>query len=176
MKVTGQLEVITPAGQTEFEVEDLIGRWAGNQEKAVMAMLAVQDRYNWLPPEALNYISRRLEVPAGQLYHIATFYKFFSLTPRGKHILQLCTGTACHILGARRVADALKREHGLTFGRTSDDGLFTLEQVNCVGACSMGPVLVVDGNYHGNVNQSIAGAIVKKLARQATTEGDHGQN
>ncbi len=94
MSLTRELEVISPAGETEFEVEELIGEWAGNQEKAVMAMLAVQDRYNWLPPEALDYVSRRLNVPKGQLYHIATFCKFFSLTPLGKHILQLCCAPA----------------------------------------------------------------------------------
>lgn len=145
-----------------------------DSEDLVTAMLAVQEKYNWLPPEALDYISHRLKVRKPRIYHIATFYRVFSLVPRGKHILQLCMGTACHVRGAELIADAMSRQHGLHFGKTSDDGLFTLERVNCLGACAIGPILVVDGEYKGNMTMNRANAVVKRLKREAT--GGEGAN
>ena len=170
MEATGRLEVVELPGEIEGEVEEIISEWVGDSEKAVMAMLAVQDRYNWLPPEALRCVSRRLNVPSAHLYHIATFYKFFSLRPRGKHVFKLCTGTSCHILRAPLVANALERQ-GLRMNGTTEDGLFTLEPVNCIGACSMGPVLEVDGKYHGEVSQEGAAAIVRRLLRRLAQKG-----
>lgn len=164
-----------PASEIEREVEELIGKWAGNPSKTIMAMLAVQEKYNWLPQEALEYISIRLGVPKGQIYHIATFYKVFSLLRRGKHILQLCTGTGCHILGSTLLAKSLEKQHGIPWNGTSDDGLFTLEPVNCIGACSMGPVIVVDGEYHGSVTHDRINSVVKRLKKQANKEGNNGE-
>ncbi len=175
MEVTGHPEMTEPASEIEREVEELIGKWAGNPSKTIMAMLAVQEKYNWLPQKALEYISIRLGVPKGQIYHIATFYKVFSLLPRGKHILQLCTGTGCHILGSALLAKTLDKRHGIPWNGTSDDGLFTLESVNCIGACSMGPVLVVDGEYHANVTHDRADAIVKRLRKRANKEENNGE-
>ena len=97
MEAIKELSVIEPTSKTEKEVEELVKDWGNDREKLIMAMLAVQDKYNWLPPDALDYISRRFNIPKGHIYHIATFYKVFSLVPRGKHILQLCMGTACHV-------------------------------------------------------------------------------
>lgn len=171
-KMSGLMER-GPSNDTERVVEELVGQWAGEPEKLIMAMLAIQDQFNWLPPDALDYMSRRLEVPRSQVYHIGTFYKVFSLVPRGKHILHLCMGTACHVRGAALVADALQREQGVPLGGTSADGLFTLERVNCVGACAIGPVLLVDGKYHGGMTQNRAGAIVKRLRRLAEKEEHH---
>lgn len=141
-----------------------------DSEDLVTAMLAVQEEFNWLPPQALDYISRRLSVRKPRIYHIATFYKVFSLEPRGKHILQLCMGTACHVRGAKLIADELSRRHGIHFGETTDDGLFTLERVNCLGACAIGPILVVDGDYRGNMTTNRANAVVKRLKREAIEE------
>jgi len=168
--MTAEPSVVAPSDEMEREVEDIIGQWGGDPRRVIMAMLAVQDKYRWLPPRALDYISRRMGVPKSQLYHIATFYKVFSLVPRGKHILQLCLGTACHVRGAPMVAEALQREHGIPLGGTSEDGLFTLERVNCVGACTIGPLLVVDGKHQGNMTQNRATAVVKRLKRMAKRE------
>lgn len=165
-----QMEVIEPLSNMEQAVEELVGKWAGNPSKAIMALLAVSEKYNWLPQEALNYISKRLDVPKGEVYQIATFYRVFSLVPRGKHILSLCMGTACHVGGAILIADALKREHGIPLNGTSDDGLFTLERVHCIGACAIGPVLVSEGKYHGNITQNRASAVVKRLKRLTEKE------
>jgi len=157
---------------TDQQVEELLKDWVHDSEDLITAMLAVQEKYNWLPPEALDYVSRRLNVRKPRIYHIATFYKVFSLVPRGKHILQLCMGTACHVRGAKLIADAMARQHGLQFGKTTDDGLFTLERVNCLGACAIGPILVVDGEYKGNMTTNRANAIIKRLKREeASGEG-----
>ena len=173
MEAIRELSVIEPTSQTEKEVEELVKDWGGDQEKLIMAMLAVQDKYNWLPPDALDYISRRFDVPKGHIYHIATFYKVFSLIPRGKHIIKLCMGTACHVRGAPMIADSLERDYGIPLGGTSEDGLFTLERVNCVGACAIGPVLVVDGQHRGNITQNRAGAVIKRLKRLAEKEAEN---
>jgi len=159
---------------TEQQVEELLKDWALGSEDLIAAMLAVQEKYNWLPPEALDYISHRLNVRRPRIYHIATFYRVFSLVPRGKHILQFCMGTACHVRGAELIANSLSRQHGLQFGKTTDDGLFTLERVNCLGACAIGPILVVDGEYKGNMTTNRANAVIKRLKREAT--GREGAN
>ncbi len=155
---------------TDQQVEELLKDWVVDSEDLIAAMLAVQEKYNWLPPEALDYISRRLNVRKPRIYHIATFYRVFSLVPRGKHILQLCMGTACHVRGAELIAGAMSRQHGLQFGKTTDDGLFTLERVNCLGACAIGPILVVDGEYKGNMTTNRTNAVVKRLKREAAKE------
>lgn len=173
MEAIRELSVIEPTTQTEREIEELFIDWGNDREKLIMAMLAVQEKYNWLPPDALDYISRRFDVPKGHIYHIATFYKVFSLVPRGKHILQLCMGTACHVRGAPLIAESLERDYGIPMAGTSEDGLFTLERVNCVGACTIGPVLVVDGQHRGNMTQNRAAAVVKKLKRLAVKEADN---
>ncbi len=173
MDNVSQPREMSPANETEQVVEELVGQWAGDREKLITAMLAIQDKFNWLPPDALDYMARRLNVPKAQVYHIGTFYKVFSLVPRGKHMLHLCMGTACHVRGAPLIADALEREHGIPMGGTSKDGLFTLERVNCVGACAIGPVLLVDGKYYGGMTQNRAGAIIKRLRRQAKKEEHH---
>jgi len=133
-------------------------------------MLAVQEEYHWLPPEAVDFISRRLRVRPSRIYHIATFYRVFSLVPRGRHVLHLCMGTACHVRGAERIASTLCQQHGLRFGKTTDDGLITLERVNCLGACALGPILVVDGEFRGNMTASRAGSIVRRLQKNAAVE------
>ena len=103
--------------------------------------------FGYLPPDTLRYVSRSLQVPLARVYHVATFYTAFSLTPRGEHIIKVCVGTACHVRGAPRVLDALQNRLGIEAGQTTSDMQFTLETVNCLGACAMGPVVVADGRY-----------------------------
>jgi len=124
----------------------------------------------YLPGEALRYVSCRTEMPLMAVYHVATFYKAFSLTPRGKHLVRVCMGTACHVRGAPRVLEALKGELGVESGETTKDGKFTLETVNCLGTCPLAPVVVVDSKYHGNAGP----ANVKRIlsASQKTEDSD----
>ena len=107
----------------------------------------INGEFNYLPPDLLRYVSAQLEMPLSRVYHVATFYTAFSLTPRGEHIIKVCMGTACHVRGATRVLDAFENRLEIRAGQTTKDMKFTLETVNCLGACAMGPVIVVDGEY-----------------------------
>lgn len=161
---------VGPRTEMEKEVEALLADCDKTSEDLIMVLQDIQGKYNWLPREALEYVSRRLDVPLAQIYHIGTFYKAFSLEPRGKHILQVCTGTACHVRGSKFILEGLERDHGLRAGKTTEDKLFTLECVNCLGACALGPILVVDGKYIGHCTQVRAGNAIKRLRK-----GDEGE-
>jgi len=109
--------------------------------------------YRHLPPEALRYISQRLNMPLSRVYHVATFYTAFSLVPRGEHTIKVCLGTSCHIKGAQRLLDALEERLEIKAGETTKDMKFTLETVNCLGACALSPLVVIDSKYHGNLTR-----------------------
>lgn len=122
----------------------------------------VQSLYNYLPEEALRYLAHKINVPLTQLYGIATFYHFFSLTPKGRHLVNVCLGTACHVKGSPRILSLVKRKLGIEEGETTADMGFTLNTVRCIGACSLAPVMVVDKDTHGNVTTPIVQEILKK--------------
>ncbi len=108
----------------------------------------IQEKYNWLPPDALRLVAEELCVPLIDVYSVASFYRAFSLTPRGKHICTVCLGTACHVRGAQTLLDHLKERLEVEPGFTTIGGTFTLESVNCLGACALAPIVVVDGKYY----------------------------
>jgi NADH-quinone oxidoreductase subunit E len=122
----------------------------------------LQDIYSYLPREVLEEVAVVLELPMAKVYHIATFFKAFSLLPRGKHVVQVCTGTACHVKGAYRVLERLSDVLGIPAGKTTKDLQFTLETVNCVGACALGPVVIVDEKYYGHMTPSRVDDLVKE--------------
>jgi NADH-quinone oxidoreductase subunit E len=105
----------------------------------------------YLPPEALRMVSQRLQIPLSRVYHVATFYTAFSLVPRGEHIIKVCLGTACHVRGAPRILESLEETLEVKAGQTTEDMKFTLETVNCLGACALSPVIVIDSKYYGNM-------------------------
>ncbi|MEE8190246.1 MAG: NAD(P)H-dependent oxidoreductase subunit E [Candidatus Scalindua sediminis] len=121
----------------------------------------VQQEYNYLPGDILEDISNELDIPISQVYSAAAFYENFHLEPRGKHIVSVCLGTACHVRGAQRVLESIENQLKIKEGETTDDMEFTLERVNCLGACAMGPMVVYDGRYHGNLDTRKAGKIIK---------------
>ena len=125
-------------------------------ESLVMLLQEVQGRYGYLPREVLKEISGQMNVPLSRVYGLATFYRSFSLTPRGRHEVVVCTGTACHVRGASTLLEHLQRKLRVKPGGTTEDGEFTLVGVNCLGACAMGPILVLDGEYHGKVTAAKA--------------------
>jgi len=127
---------------------------------------SVQSEYGYIPPEAVGQIAQYLKISEGDIYGVLTFYKAFSLKPRGKHIVTICMGTACHVRGAARILDEFVRQLEIDAGETSEDNQFTLETVNCVGACALGPIAIADGEYHGQVK---TGEIEKII--QSITEG-----
>lgn len=132
------------------------------RKSAMLAVLQdIQAKYNWLPAKALEQVAAELGVPLIDVYSVATFYRAFSLTPRGKHICTVCLGTACHVRGAPMVLDRIQQELKIKPGQTTPDNKFTLETVNCLGACALAPIVVIDGHYHG---QSTAHKISSILA------------
>lgn len=122
----------------------------------------IQKEYNYLPKEALQQVSQRLAIPLSQVHHVATFFKAFSLTPRGRHTVSVCLGTACHVRGAQKVMDSISRKLGIDPDETTDDLKFTLERVNCVGCCAQGPMVLVDGDYHGAMSTDKVDPILEK--------------
>lgn len=137
------------------EIEDSVGavlaRYQRDEGFLVSILQDVQTKLNYLPREALLKVSQGLDVPLSRVYSVATFFKAFSLKPRGRHLLHVCMGTACHVRGAVRVLDRIEQELGIGSGETTRDLEYTLETVNCVGACALGPVVVVDGEYAGQM-------------------------
>jgi len=118
----------------------------------IQILLSIQRGYGWLPQEMLSEVSRQLDVPYGQVYQVATFYKAFSTTPRGKHHIKVCNGTSCNVRGSQAVIEGLERKLGIEREETTLDGRFTLETVNCVGCCAMGPMVAIDGEYFGKMD------------------------
>jgi len=135
----------------------------GKRERSLIAMLQdIQREKGYLPKEALKIVAAEVDVPLSRLYGLATFYKAFSLVPRGRHIVNVCTGTACHVRGAGKLVDKLEQELKVNNGETTEDGRFTLEEVRCVGCCGLAPVIVVDENFHGKLSQKDIGKMLAK--------------
>jgi NADH-quinone oxidoreductase subunit E len=125
-------------------------------------LLDIQAEHHWLPPDALERVSERLAVPVARIRHIATFYTAFSLVPKGRHELHLCVGTACHVRGASRILHVMEEVTGIQPGETDLELKFSLETVNCLGCCALGPVVQVDGTIHGRLSTGGAEDMLRK--------------
>ncbi len=131
---------------------------------SLLALLGeIQERYHYLPPYALVLLSETLDVPLSQIYSVATFYNAYNLEPRGKHLVRVCMGTACHVRGAPHILDRLERQLEIRAGETTRDRNVTLETVNCLGACALGPMVVHDGAYTGGVDIAKTDRLLKTL-------------
>ncbi|MDD4876279.1 MAG: NADH-quinone oxidoreductase subunit NuoE [Dehalococcoidales bacterium] len=137
--------------QPEKKINSILEKYEHDKGLLVSILQDIQEEYNYLSKEAIMQISQGLDIPLSQVYSVATFYKAFSLKPRGRHVINVCLGTACHVRGAVRILEAIERELNIKSGDTTDDLRFTLETVNCVGACALGPVVVIDGEYSGQM-------------------------
>ena len=147
----------------------LVVRKYGGQKRAVIQILQdLQGRLRWLAPEALEAVALELKMPLAHIYSVATFYRSFSLVPRGRHTCTVCMGTACHVRSGAAVLEHFERKLGLRAGQTSPDGEITLERVNCLGACALAPLAVVDGRYYGQMNESKADAILRPILLAAS--------
>jgi len=144
------------------KVETIIGAYNASCDSLISILQDVQSEYHYLPEDALRAVASRLELPLIQVYGVATFFKAFSLKPRGEHIVSVCLGTACHVRGAPAVLDQVKRQLYIEPGETSEDMRFTLETVNCLGACALGPIVTVDGKYHGQMGPGKVKKVLKK--------------
>ena len=131
-------------------VDRIIDKYGADKEKLVQILLDVQDEQRWLPKPVLERTSERLGVPLAYIYNVATFYKHFSLVPRGRHSISVCLGTACHVRGATRLLDRVSTVVGVPPGETTPDEKVSLTTVNCLGCCALGPVMVADDEYLSN--------------------------
>jgi NADH-quinone oxidoreductase subunit E len=145
----------------ELKVKKHIKKYS-NEKKAQ----DIQEEYNYLPQEALIIVSKALGIPLIDIIGVATFYRAFSLEPRGKHLITVCLGTACHVRGGPKILDAFERKLNIEAGETSKDGQFSLETVACLGCCAIGPVVVVDGNYYAQTTIRNVGSILKKHTKK----------
>jgi NADH-quinone oxidoreductase subunit E len=135
----------------QLAADEVVELHGSSRDKMIEILQDIQARYNYLPEAALKRVSSRLQVPFAEVYGTASFYKAFSLKPRGRHIIQVCMGTACHVRGADRIVAELEKLLAVERGGTTTDGEFTLETVNCLGACALGPIMRIDKEYHGNM-------------------------
>ncbi len=147
---------------THAEVDTVVERYGG-KESAILGILQdIQAKEKYLPKEALEYVSERMHIPLAQVFRIATFYNALSLKPRGRHKIDVCLGTACHVRGGGKILEKLERDLGIPVGETTKDNRFTLESVRCLGCCSLGPVAVVDGDVYGRLAQEKVPALLKE--------------
>jgi NADH:ubiquinone oxidoreductase subunit E len=145
------------------EIDTIIKQYRGN-ESAILAILQdIQAKEKYLPKEVLEEVSQKMHIPMTEVFRIATFYNALSIKPRGRHKIDICLGTACHVRGGNKIIDKLSRDLGVQVGETTKDKRFTLESVRCVGCCSLGPVMVVDGNVFGRLTQERAPGLLKEF-------------
>jgi NADH-quinone oxidoreductase subunit E len=157
---------------THSQIDTIIHQ-NGDKESAILSILQdVQAKEKYLPKEALEYIGEKLHIPLNKIYRIATFYRAFSLSPRGKHEVCVCIGTACHVRGAQRIVDQVKLALDIRPGETTKDKNFTLETVNCLGVCAAGPVVAIDGQYFGKMSSAKVDGTLKKFRSDKKKGGD----
>jgi len=145
-------------------IDSVIDRHQGAPSALIQILLEIQGEQNWLSGEALERVSERLDVSLSRIKHIATFYKAFSLVPKGRHQVHVCVGTACHVRGAQRVLDTVQDLIGIKPGETDLDLKFSLETVNCLGCCALGPVMEIDGDTHGKLSTAGAADVLKSYS------------
>jgi len=142
-----------PSIQIDFvELDDIIGKdFDKDKENLIMILQAIQKRYSYLPEPALNYLAAKIGIPISQIYGVATFYATFKLKPRGRNVISVCRGTACHVRGSKQVFDQVEKELDISNGETTPDNRFTLETVRCIGGCSLGPMVKINDDMHGRL-------------------------
>jgi NADH-quinone oxidoreductase subunit E len=143
------------------KVQAVLKKYQRDNSLLVDILQDVQAEIGYLPKDVLEETARGLEIPVSRVYSVATFFKAFSLTPRGRHLINVCLGTACHVRGADKVVEKIEEELGIKRGETTPDLKFTLETVNCLGACALGPIVVVGEDYHGEMTPETVGSVLK---------------
>ena len=144
------------------KVDSLIDSYVDKKEQLISLLQDIQAEFNYLPRDVLIQVSHKLDIPLSQVFSVATFFRAFSLKPRGRHLITVCLGTACHVRGGQRLVDKIERDYGIRPGETTEDEKFTLETVNCLGCCALGPVVVVDGKYESQMNADKLDRVLEK--------------
>jgi NADH-quinone oxidoreductase subunit E len=152
-------------------VNEIVDSYAADRTASLAILQDVQREYNFLPREALELVARRLNVPVGHIYQMATFFKAFSLKPKGEYLIKVCLGTACHVQGGPHILEELEHDLNLKSGQTSPDGKFSVEAVRCLGACALAPIVVVNEEVYGKMSTAAASKLVSDLNRNGA-KGD----
>ena len=146
----------------ELKIKSCLTKYNFEKKALISILQDIQEEYNYLPQEALNIVSKTLSIPLIDIVGVATFYRAFSLEPRGEHLVTVCMGTACHVRGGPNILEEFERKLNINAGETTEDGQFSLETVACLGCCAIGPVVIVDGNYYAQTSIRKVDAILKK--------------
>jgi len=149
----------------EAKVSEILNKYARDESSLIAMLQDLQEEYSYLPREALEQISREMNVPLSRILSLATFFRAFSLKPKGKHPINVCLGTACHVRGAQLILEKFERELGIKTGETTADLLFSLDAVRCLGCCGLAPVVMVGEEVHGKVTQTKVPGIIKKYKK-----------
>lgn len=156
-------------------IREIIIRYDKDTGMLIPMMQDIQAAQGFLPPEHLRTLSRELNVPLSSIYSVATFYASFRLAPKGQHEITLCMGTVCYLKGAGKISDTICEEYSIQPGGTTKDRLFTLQAVNCVGACALAPVMIVDGKYYNAVTPDKALTIINGFASETPVKEKEGK-
>ena len=148
------------------DIDKILKKYNYKKSSLISILQDLQTINRWLPQETLRYVSEKMDISLMDVYSLVTFYKSFSLKPRGKHIITVCSGTACHVRGGPKVLSEVENQLGITVGETTPDKNFTLETVRCLGACALGPLMVVDSKYYGQMNPKKVASTLKKYSKK----------
>jgi NADH-quinone oxidoreductase E subunit len=148
------------------KIENILKKYSYEKSKIIQILNEVQKAYNYLPKDVLLYVSKKLKLPMSNIYSIATFYSAFSLKPRGKHLVTVCMGTACHVRGAPAVLSRIEDKLKIKTGSTTANNQFTLKTVNCLGACALAPIVVIDDEYHGQTTVNKVDKLLDEYAQE----------
>lgn len=148
------------------KIDSILANYGCEKRSLIPILQDLQAEYGWLSEDLLDEVARRLKIPPADLFSVATFYKSFRLRPIGKNFITVCLGTACHVRGAPEVLETIERRIGVKTGETTNDNLFTLETVNCVGACALGPIVIANSEYHGLMNQVKVDQLIERLCEK----------
>jgi NADH-quinone oxidoreductase subunit E len=150
----------------DTKTKEIIKRHSRDKSALIAVLQDIQEEYKYLPKDALKLVGEELNIPASRIYEVATFYNTFSLNPRGRYLVEVCAGTACHVQGASRLMDRLQRDLEIKCGQTTKDNMFTLEEVRCLGCCSLAPVVRIGGNIHPYLTQDEIPRILRNYKKQ----------
>ena len=154
---------MTKASSIAAKTKEIVKKHGKDKSALIAVLQDIQESFNYLPKDALKTAGKALGVPFSRVYEVATFYTAFSLKPRGEHIVKICMGTAGHVRGAAAIQDKMERTLCIKPGETTSDNKFSLETVNCVGACALGPVVVIDTEYHGQMTMNKVYKVIGKF-------------
>ncbi len=153
------------------QITEIVERYKDEETPLMMILEAIQSEYGYIPLEVQELVSKLTGVPVAEIYGVVTFYSFFSLTPKGKYVIGVCLGTACYVKGGQLVMDKFQELLGIKVGQTTEDGLFTLDALRCIGACSIAPAVSINGKVYQRMDPSKVAGVIKEYRDLAQKEG-----